>query len=243
MADAALVFGAGASEGIGGAVSRRTSAEGLVAFPFGRTPEKVERLAAQIRETGGEAVAIAGDCTDSDDIVRAFDGVEKHCGAPPRLVVYNAGNMVASPTLDLEQQVFESAWRVTALGAFLVGREAARRMLPAGGGTLIFTGATSSLRAKPPFMAFAAGKAAERSVAHGLAREFGPLGLHVAHVIVDGAVDGAQINDRMPAAKEHLGEDGMLSVDAIADAYWQLHVQDRRAWTLELDLRPYKEKF
>jgi NAD(P)-dependent dehydrogenase (short-subunit alcohol dehydrogenase family) len=116
-------------------------------------------------------------------------------------------------------------------------------MLPRGRGSILFTGATASLRARPPFTAFASAKAALRAVAHGMAREFGPQGLHVAHVVIDGAIDGEQLNRRVPQLKERLGADGMLAPDAIAEAYWQLHVQPRSAWTLELDLRPYKESF
>jgi NAD(P)-dependent dehydrogenase (short-subunit alcohol dehydrogenase family) len=115
-------------------------------------------------------------------------------------------------------------------------------MLPAGG-TLIFTGATASIRARPPFTAFASAKAALRALAHGMAREFGPQGLHVGHVIIDGGIDGAQLNRRFPQFKESRGEDGMLGIEAIADAYWHLHTQHRSAWTLELDLRPFKESF
>ena len=243
MAGGALIFGVGAAQGIGGAVARRVAAEGLTAFPFGRTREKVEAVAAQIRAEGGQAHAVVGDCTQPADIVRAFDEVDKGCGAPPRFVAYNAGNMAAAPTLEMDDALFEAAWRVNAFGAFLVGREAARRMIPGGGGTVIFTGATSSLRSRPPYIAFAAAKAAERAIARGLAREFGGEGLHVAHVIVDGVVDGLIVNTRFPEAKEQLGSEGMLSVDAIAEAFWQLHRQDRSAWTLELDLRPYKEQF
>jgi NAD(P)-dependent dehydrogenase (short-subunit alcohol dehydrogenase family) len=138
---------------------------------------------------------------------------------------------------------FEGVWRVCALGGFLVGREAARRMLPNGGGTLVFTGATASIRARPPFTAFAAAKAAERAVAHGMAREFGPQGLHVGHVIIDGTIDGDAVNLRFPQIRERKGADGMLGLDAIADAFWTLHTQDPTAWTLELDLRPFKEPF
>jgi NAD(P)-dependent dehydrogenase (short-subunit alcohol dehydrogenase family) len=116
-------------------------------------------------------------------------------------------------------------------------------MLPRGSGTILFTGATASLRARPPFTAFASAKAALRAVAHGMARELGPKGLHVAHVVVDGAIDGDQLNRRMPQLKERLGPDGMLAPDAIAEAYWQLHTQPRSTWTLELDLRPWKESF
>jgi NAD(P)-dependent dehydrogenase (short-subunit alcohol dehydrogenase family) len=146
------------------------------------------------------------------------------------------------PLLEMDDAFFEDTWRLVCFGGFLFGREAARRMLPAGG-TLIFTGATASVRARPPFTAFASAKAALRALAHGMAREFGPQGLHVGHVVIDGGIDGDQINKRFPQLKERAGEDGLLGIDAIADAYWALHVQQRSAWTLELDLRPYKESF
>ena len=143
----------------------------------------------------------------------------------------------------MSDEFFEDVWRVCCFGGFLAGREAARRMVPAGGGTLIFTGATASMRARPPFTAFASAKAALRALAHGMAREFGPQGLHVGHVIIDGVIDGDRVNERFPQLKERRGEDGMLSPDAIAAVYWDLHRQERNAWTLELDLRPYKESF
>jgi NAD(P)-dependent dehydrogenase (short-subunit alcohol dehydrogenase family) len=243
MADAALVIGVGARQGLGAALCRRFAREGLHVFAAGRTPEKLERVVEEIRRADGRATALALDCTRGDDVRRAFDAVEAEAGRPPRLVAYNAGNNAVSPLREMSDAFFEGVWRVCAFGGFLCGREAARRMLPAGGGTLIFTGATASLRARPPFTAFASAKAAERALAHGMAREFGKDGLHVAHVVVDGVIDGDQVNARFPQLKERLGADGMLSVDAIADAFWALHVQDRTAWSLEIDLRPYKEPF
>jgi NAD(P)-dependent dehydrogenase (short-subunit alcohol dehydrogenase family) len=239
----ALVIGVGAGQGLGAALARRFAREGLGVFVSGRTEKKLEAVAAAIRSDGGRAEAVTGDCTLADDVSAIFDAVEARTGSPPRLVVYNTGNNRFSPLVEMSDEFFEGLWRTCAFGAFLCGREAARRMVPAGGGTLIFTGATASLRSRPPFTAFASAKAAERAVAHGMAREFGPEGLHVAHVVIDGVIDGEQVNSRFPAIKEGLGQDGMLSIDAISEAYWALHCQDRRAWTLELDLRPYREKF
>jgi NAD(P)-dependent dehydrogenase (short-subunit alcohol dehydrogenase family) len=243
MTTGALVLGVGAAAGLGGALCRRFAREGLEVFAAGRTQAKVDALAAEIRARGGRAHGVAADVTRAPDMAAAFERVEKETGAPPELVVYNAGNMAAGPLSEMTDEFFEAAWRVCAFGAFLCGREAARRMAPRGRGTLIFTGATSSLRSKPPFIAFAAAKAAERAVAQGLAREFGPKGLHVAHVVVDGVIDGELVNSRMPQLKKSLGDDGMLHIDALADAYWMLHTQQRSAWTFELDLRPYKETF
>ncbi len=239
---AAVVVGVGARAGLGGALCRRFAREGLHVFVSGRTPEKLQAVVDEITATGGRASAVAGDATRESDVVRLFDAVEAEAGAP-RLVVYNAGNNRFRPLLEMDGAFFEDVWRLCAFGGFLVGRESARRMLPAGGGTLIFTGATASLRARPPFTAFAAAKAAERSLAHGMAREFGPQGLHVGHVVIDGVIDGDQVNQRFPQLKEQRGADGMLEIDAIADAYWTLHTQKPSAWTLELDLRPAAETF
>jgi NAD(P)-dependent dehydrogenase (short-subunit alcohol dehydrogenase family) len=159
------------------------------------------------------------------------------------LVAYNAGNNRWSPLLDTSAQMFEDLWRVCCLGGFLVGREAARCMAPRGRGSILFTGATASVRGRPPFTAFASAKAALRSLAQAMAREFGPQGIHVAHVIIDGAIDGDKINQGLPEYAKSKGEDGLLNIDAIAAAFWYLHTQQRSAWTQELDLRPFKETF
>jgi NAD(P)-dependent dehydrogenase (short-subunit alcohol dehydrogenase family) len=139
--------------------------------------------------------------------------------------------------------VFEDVWRVTCLGGFIAGREAAKRLAALGQGTLVFTGATASIKARPPFLAFASAKAGLRAVAAGLAREFGPKNVHVGHVIIDGGVDGAIRRKRIPADAETAGENEILSPDAIAESYWQLHLQHRSAWSFEIDLRPFSEVF
>ena len=211
-------------------------------FLAARNAERIEALAAELRGAGGAASAVAMDATQPADVAAALRRRSAVVEAP-ELVAYNAGNAHMSPLLEIGDATFESVWRLACFGGFLTGREAARRMLPRGSGTILFTGATASLRARPPFTAFASAKAALRAVAHGMARELGPQGLHVAHVVIDGAIDGDQLNRRIPQLKERLGADGMLAPDAIAEAYWQLHVQPRSAWTLELDLRPYKEQF
>jgi NAD(P)-dependent dehydrogenase (short-subunit alcohol dehydrogenase family) len=150
----------------------------------------------------------------------------------------------------MDESFFETAWRVCCLGGFHVGREAARRMRSEKGEqgdgarrTLIFTGATASVKARPPFLAFASAKAGLRALAHGMAREFGPQGLHVAHVVVDGGIAGEQLLSRIPGLEERAGPDGLLQPDAIAETYWQIHCQHRSAWTLDLDVRPWKETF
>ena len=208
----------------------------------GRTQAKLDAVVEEIRAAGGEASAFVGDATVQVDTRALFDATET-IGGPPKIAVYNAGNNQFSSLLEMDEAFFTDLWKICALGGFFFGQESARRMIPAGGGTLVFTGATASIRARPPFTAFASAKAAERAIAHGMAREFGAQGLHVGHVIIDGVIDGEQVNDRFPQIRESKGADGMLQVDAIADAFWTLHVQHRSAWTLELDLRPFKESF
>jgi len=207
----------------------------------GRTRAKLDAVVAEIRSAGGEATTVVADATVQADTVALFEAAARI--GPTRLAVYNAGNNQFRPLLEMDEAFFTDLWKICALGGFFFGQEAARRMIPGGGGTLLFTGATASIRARPPFTAFASAKAAERAIAHGMAREFGAQGLHVGHVIIDGVIDGDQVNSRFPAFKEAKGDDGMLHVDAIADAFWALHVQHRSAWTLELDLRPFKESF
>lgn len=235
----AVVVGVGARAGLGAALCRRFAKEGLRAHVAGRTKSKVDAVVAEIHAAGGEAVAVECDTTREADVLRLFDEVV----AAPEIVVYNAGNNALTPLLDLDGAKVEEFWRIGCFGGFLVGREAARRMVPAGKGTIVFTGATGSVRGKPPFYAFAMAKAGLRALAQAMARDFGPQGLHVAHVIVDGGIDGDRLNTAFPGFKEAKGEGGMLDIDAIADAYWFLHRQHRSAWTHELDVRPFKEPF
>lgn len=244
----ALVVGVGASEGIGAAAARRAAAEGLHVFVAGRTAEKLDVVVKEIAAAGGKATAVVADTTKPEDVKRMFDVAQAEAGVPD-YVVYNAGNNRFSALTDMSNDFFEDLWRLCAFGGFLVGRELAQRALPEGDGvrgtqaTLVFTGATASMRARPPFTAFASAKAAERALAHGMAREFGKRGLHVSHAIIDGGVDGAQLKSRFAEYLESKGDDGGLNVDAVADAYWGLHMQHQTTWTLELDLRPYKEDF
>jgi len=238
----AVVVGVGASLGLGAALCRRFAREGLHVFPAGRTAERLEAVAAEIVAAGGAATPVVADTTSEADVARLMETALQEAGSLD-LVAYNAGNMRMGNLVDMEAGFFEDTWRVTCLGGFLVGREAARRMLPRRSGSILFTGATASLRSRPPFAAFASAKSALRALVFGLARELGPQGIHVGHVIVDGVIRGEMVLERMPQMLERLGEDGMLDVDAIADAFWALHVQHETAWSLELDLRPYKESF
>lgn len=238
----AVVVGVGAEQGLGGALCKRFAREGLHVVPAGRTAERLEALVAGIRAAGGHATPVVADTTQEADVLRLFD-TAMGLGGAPEIVVYNAGNNQIGNLVEMEAGFFEQLWRVSCFGGFLVGREAARRMLPNGRGTVLFTGATASLRARPPFIAFAAAKAGLRAIAQGMARELGPAGIHVAHVIIDGGIDGERLRTRLPDFCAAKGEDGLLGPEAIAESYWQLHRQHRTAWTFELDLRPFKEPF
>ena len=237
------MVGVGAEDGLGGALCKRFARSGeLHVFAAGRTPARLEALVTRIRIDGGAATAVSTDTTREDEVVRLFDVAQQETGAPPAVVLYNAGNNAFVDFKKTEAAFFEDMWRVACFGGFLVGREAARRMLP-GGGTVIFTGATGSLRGRPGFAHFASAKAGLRAIAQSMAREYGPQDLHVAHVIIDGGIDGERLKTLIPQFVAAKGEDGLLGLDAIADTYWHIHTQHRTAWTHEVDLRPFKEPF
>jgi NAD(P)-dependent dehydrogenase (short-subunit alcohol dehydrogenase family) len=237
----AWVAGVGARAGLGAALARRFAREGLIAAVTGRTAERLGAVAAEISAAGGKAFAFAGDVSDETSI-RAVAARVAELGRL-EVAVFNAGNAARAPSLELSVQQLEEAWRVNVLGGFVFSRAALQALLPQQQGTLLITGATASLRGKPPFAAFAAAKAALRSLSQTFAREFGPKGIHVAHVVIDGGIDGERLRNNAPERVKAAGEDGLLSPDAIAEAYWQLHRQHRSAWTQELDLRPFKEPF
>ena len=241
----AVVVGVGAEQGIGAAVCRRFATGGYHVLVAGRTEAKIEQVASRIRAEGGSAQSVVVDTTAEADVVRLFDlaTAPGEGREPVDAVVFNAGNNQIIDFRSLTTDQFESFWRVGCFGGFLVGREAARRMAPLGRGTVIFTGASGSLRGKPGFAHFAAAKAGLRMISQSMAREFGPQGLHVAHVLIDGGVNGDRLRQAIPGMVEQRGEDGLLDVDAIAETYWHLHGQPRTAWAQEIDLRPYKELF
>jgi NAD(P)-dependent dehydrogenase (short-subunit alcohol dehydrogenase family) len=241
----ALVVGVGAERGLGAALCRRFAAGGHHVVASGRTAAKLEAVVRSIAAQGGSAEAIVADATREADVARAFDhAMDSADGREPAdLVVYNAGNNRRIDFRELTAEAFEEFWRVGCFGGFLVGREAARRLVPLGRGTVIFTGASASLRGKPGFAQFAMAKAGLRMVAQSMAREYGPLGVHVAHVVIDGGIDGERLRSRFPDLARERGAGGLLEIEAIAEAYWQLHRQPRSAWTHEIDLRPFKEPF
>ncbi|MEE8189122.1 MAG: SDR family NAD(P)-dependent oxidoreductase [Kiloniellales bacterium] len=227
----AVVVGVG--PGLGSALARRFAEGGMAVAVARRRPEELSGLA---EETGGRAYAC--DATDAGAVEALFQEVERDLG-PPTLVAFNAGAYQRGGILEIEPEDFERCWRNGCLGGFHVGQAAAKRMVPAGRGTILFTGATASLRGSAGFMNLAMPKFGLRAVAQSMARELGPQGIHVAHVIIDGQIAG----ERPGYRPEERGEDALLAPAAIAEAYWQLHLQPRSAWTQELDLRPWVEKF
>ena len=234
--DTALVVGVG--PGLGSALARRFARAGMNVAVAARNGEKLGALCEELQALGVQARTYACDATDEQAVLRLFGGVRIDLG-PPRLVTFNAGAFMRAGVLDTSVTDFERCWRVGCLGGFIVGREAARALLQEGGGTIIFTGATASLRGGAMFQNLAVGKFGLRALAQSMAREFQPRGIHVAHMIIDG-----QIKSNRPGYRaEERGTDALLEPDAIAETYYQIHAQPRSAWTLEVDLRPWVEKF
>lgn len=231
----ALVIGVGAEKGLGASISARFAREGFHVFVAGRTAQSLDLVVKQIRSVGDTATAIVADATKESDVLSLFDRV---CTADGSLdvAVYNVGNNTPGAFAELEADYFEQAWRVCCFGGFLFGRETARRMLPKGG-TLLFTGASASLRGRAGFAAFNSAKAALRNMAQAMAKELGPKGLHVAHVVVDGGIDGDNMRTRRPELVKQIGEERLIDLNGLADAYWFLHQPPPRAWSFELDMR------
>ena len=239
MADKAIIV-IGAGDALGGAIARRFAREGYAAVIVRRHADQLEPLAAAIREAGGQAHPFGVDARQEDQMVALFEKVETEI-APAEACVFNIGANVRFPIAETTSRVFLKVWEMACFSGFLTGREAAKRMTPRGQGTIIFTGATASVRGREGFAAFASAKHGLRAVAQSMARELGPKGVHVAHTIIDGAIDTAWIAENFPDRHALKGQDGILNPEHIADAYWALHVQPRDAWTHELDLRPWME--
>ena len=237
---AAIIIGAG--DATGGAIARAFAAEGLTACVNrrARNADALEALAQSIRDAGHQARAYPGDARIEEEMIALFDAVEAEVG-PVEVAVFNIGANVNFPIGETTTRVFTKVWEMACLSGFLMGREAARRMAPRGRGTIIFTGATASLRGGKGYAAFSAAKGALRMVAQSMARELGPQGVHVAHAVIDGAIDTDFIKQRHPDFDAAKAQDLILSPAAIAAQYVMLHKQPRSAWTHELDLRPWGE--
>jgi len=239
---ACLVVGVG--DGLGAAIARAFAAEGY-AVCMTRRPRnlaELERIANDIRAAGGTAHAYGVDAREEDEMVALFERVEREVG-PLEVVVFNIGANVRFGIRETTARVFTKVWEMACFAGFLAGREAARHMVPRGRGAILFTGATASVRGREGFSAFAAAKHGLRAVAQSMARELGPLGIHVAHVVVDGGIDGAFIRANRENVDALLAEDAILKPDDIAQSFVALTKQPRSAWTHEMDLRPWKESW
>jgi NAD(P)-dependent dehydrogenase (short-subunit alcohol dehydrogenase family) len=236
----ALVAGVG--EGLGSAIARRFARAGYFTVLVARNIERLDRISSEIERAGGRGMAYVADVREESAVSKLFDDVEAQIGAIS-VAVFNAGANYRASILDTPADMFDKVWRLGCYAGFLVGREAARHMAPRGKGTIIFTGATASVRGGAQYAAFAAAKGGLRQVAQSMARELGPQGIHVASVIIDGMIDTAQVRSRMAERVATVGEEGMLKPDDIAEIYLQLHNQPKSAWTFETDVRPWKERF
>jgi len=242
MTEAKAVLVIGAGDATGGAIARRFAREGYIACVTRRSADKLAPLVDRIRAEGGQAHGFASDARQEGEVAALVSRIEQEI-APIEVAVFNIGANVRFGILDTTERVYRKVWEMGALAGFLVGREAARVMLPRGRGTILFTGATASLRGSAGFSAFAGAKHALRSLAQSMARELGPKGLHVAHVVIDGAIDTAFIAENFPQRYALKDDGGILEPESIAETYWQIHRQPRNAWTHEMDLRPWMESF
>lgn len=238
----AVIIGVGPERGLGATLARLFAAKGLHVFVAGRSEDKLKSVAGGIQAAGGQATTVIADATQSFDIDHLFEIISFQ-KLPLGIAVYNVDSNIPAPILETEEETFTHLWQQNCLGAFLFAREAIRCMTLKRRGTLFFTGASASLRARPPFTAFASAKAALRALAQGLAREYGPQGIHVVHAMIDGVIDGERAARQFPDYFNSKGRDGLLQLDAIAETYWAMHCQHPSAWTHELDLRPFKEPF
>ncbi|MGF1472459.1 MAG: SDR family NAD(P)-dependent oxidoreductase [Rubrobacteraceae bacterium] len=228
----------GVGPGLGAAIARRFASEGYAVGLMARNEDGLSGLEQEIEDQGGETLAVSADATDPSSVAQAFGRVEQELGNP-EVFVYNAGAFQMGGILEVSPEHFDLCFKANCAGAFYVAQHVLPAMQEAGRGTVLMTGATASMRGSARFAALATGKFALRALAQSMAREFGPQGVHVAHVVIDGQINTPRIREMSPDRDDST----MLSPDAIAEAYWQLHAQDPTAWTLELDLRPAVESF
>jgi NAD(P)-dependent dehydrogenase (short-subunit alcohol dehydrogenase family) len=236
----ALVIGAG--DATGGAIAARFAKEGYIACLTRRSADKLQPTVDAIRAAGGQAFGFSSDARKEEDVIALVEQVEREHG-PIEVMVFNIGANVPSSILEETARKYFKIWEMACFSGFLNGREVAKRMVTRGRGTILFTGATAGLRGAANFAAFAGAKHALRALAQSMARELGPRNIHVAHVVVDGAIDTEFIRSSFPERYALKEQDGILNPEHIADNYWHLHAQPRDAWTFELDLRPYMERW
>lgn len=235
-----LVIGAG--DATGGAIAKRFAREGYIACVTRRSADKLQALVDEIRAEGGQAFGFGSDARKEEEVNALVEQIERDIG-PIEAFVFNIGANVPCSILDETPRKYFKIWEMACFAGFLTSQAVAKRMVTRERGTLLFTGATASLRGAAGFAAFAGAKHAIRALAQSMARELGPRNIHVAHVVVDGAIDTAFIRDTFPDLYARKDQDGILDPEHIADNYWFLHSQPRDAWTFELDLRPWMERW
>ena len=238
--DSKICLVVGAGDALGGAIARRLAREGFVVCVARRTADKLAPLVDAIEKAGGRAFAYPCDARREEQVVELFERIERERG-PIEVCVHNVGGNIRFPILEFTAKKFFKVWEMGCFAGFLVGREAARRMVPRGRGTILFTGATAALRGGSGYSGFAAAKAGLRMLAQSMARELQPKNIHVAHVVVDGPIDTEFVRGNFPDLVSKRPPDGLLLPDDMAETYWNLHCQKRSAWTHELDLRPWVE--
>ena len=242
MSDKKVVLVIGAGDATGGAIAKRFAREGYVACVTRRSADKLQPLVDEIRAAGGEAHGFASDARKEEEVAALVEGIERDIG-PIEVFVFNIGANVPCSILEETARKYFKIWEMACFSAFLTAQAVARRMVTRERGTILFTGATAGLRGAAHFAAFAGAKHGVRALAQSMARELGPRNIHVAHVVVDGAIDTAFIRDTFPDIYARKDQDGILDPEHIADNYWFLHAQPRDAWTFELDLRPWMERW
>ena len=240
MVGGAAMIGAG--DALGGAIARRFAQGGMIVVPSRRKQAPLEELTRRIEADGGTACPMACDARDEDSVIAMFDRIEGELGGL-EACVFNAGAWHNAPINEMTSRIYRQVWETACFAGFLAGREAAWRMAPRGRGTIVFTGATASIRGAAGFAAFAGAKFGLRALAQSMARELGPVGIHVGHVVVDGQIDSEAVRARFPERVAEVADDGLLAPDAIAEAFWNLHCQPRSAWTWEIDIRPWTERW
>jgi NAD(P)-dependent dehydrogenase (short-subunit alcohol dehydrogenase family) len=235
----AIIMGVGAEQGLGAQLAKRFASEGMHVFIASRTQSRLDVLTVEIEQAGGKATAVCADSTNEEQVIQLFE----KAGSGLNLAIYNTGNNYPGQIIDMDAEYFLKSWQSCCFGGFLFGREAVRRMVPSGKGSLLFTGASASLRGRANFGAFNSAKAGLRTLAQAMAKEYGAQGIHVGHLIIDGAIAGEKIKRHLPELAEKLGEDGMIKIEGIVDSYVHLYQQSPQSWTFELDLRTSIEKW
>ena len=235
----AVIIGVGAEQGLGAQLAKRFASEGVHVFIASRHQSRLEALKIEIERAGGKASVVCTDATNEEQVINLFE----KAGGGISLAVYNTGNNFPGQLIDMDAEYFKKSWESCCFGGFLFGREAIRSMIPSGKGTLLFTGASASTRGRANFGAFNSAKAGLRILAQAMAKEYGTKGIHVGHVIIDGAIAGDKIMRRLPELAKKLGEEGMINLEGIVESYVHLYSQSAGAWTFELDLRTSIEKW